>query len=240
MRKPKARRLIVNILFYICIHQYCCNKYDYDISIMKSEQALRRRDKERMSWSQFNERVTDKHFRRMFRMSRDCFDLLCCAIISRVGEKQFKSESYLDSFLRDESIKNKSSMMHNAHMHTSGGFISGEVKLAIALRMLAGGSAMDISVIFDVSESHCKTVFIKVLHDWIVKVNIGSIDIESYLKDEDAMRHVSNGFSRRSNGILCGAIGAIDGWLVKIQRPHEIRDGIKNPASFFLVKDSMH
>ena len=29
----------------------------------------------------------------------------------------------------------------------------------------------------------------------------------------------SNGFSKRSNGILKGAIGTLDGWLVRIQRP---------------------
>ena len=208
--------------------------------MMRSESALSRRPKERMSWSEFNSRVTDSHFRRMFRMSRNCFDLLCCAIISRVTEKKFKSESYLDSFLRDASIKDKISMMHKAHSHTSGGFISGEVKLAITLRMLAGGSALDLSVVFDVSESHCKTLFIDVLQNWIIKVNIGDIDIESYLKNEDAMNNVSVGFSRRSNGILTGAIGAIDGWLVKIQRPSPYWDSVNNPSSFFLEKDSMH
>ena len=74
--------------------------------------------------------------------------------------------------------------MHKANSCTTGGFISGEVKLAIALRLLAGGSALDISVIFDVSESHCKTLFIDVLYDWIVNPNIGDMDIVSYLNDQ--------------------------------------------------------
>ena len=48
--------------------------------------------------------------------------------------------------------------MFKAHQKTSGGFIPEEFKLAIALRLLAGGSALDLSVIFDVSESHYKII----------------------------------------------------------------------------------
>ena len=121
-------------------------------------------------------------------------------------------------------------------MQTSGGYISGEIKLAIALRMLAGGTSLDLSVIFDVHERHCRTIFNDVLHNWIVKLNIGSIDIASYLNNEDKMKSVSNGFSQRSNGVLKGAIGAIDGWLVKIHRPLVYRDQVKSPSTFFSRK----
>ena len=44
--------------------------------------------------------------------------------------------------------------MYKAHEKTSGGFISGEIKLTITIRMLAGGSALDLAVLFDVSKSH--------------------------------------------------------------------------------------
>ena len=50
------------------------------------------------------------------------------------------------------------------------------------------------------------------------------------------MHKVSVGFSQRSNGVLKGAIGAIDGWLVKITCPYESRDGIRNPSTFFSRK----
>ena len=62
-------------------------------------------------------------------------------------------------------------------------------------------------VLFDVSESHCKTNFIKVLKNWIIRPNIGNIDIESYLYDDAAMKRVAVGFSQRSGGVLKGAIG---------------------------------
>ena len=44
------------------------------------------------------------------------------------------------------------------------------------------------------------------------------IQIWMYIFDVGAMEKVSNGFACRSNGNLKGAIGAIDGWLVRIIR----------------------
>ena len=81
----------------------------------------------------------------------------------------FKSQAYVDAFLSEENII--PSLLYNiykAHEKTSGGFVSGEVKLAITIRMLAGGSALDLAVLFDVSEAHCKRLFIDVLKNWII------------------------------------------------------------------------
>ena len=41
--------------------------------------------------------------------------------------------------------------------------------------------------------------------------------MDAYLNNRNAMGGVSEEFSTRSNGILIGAIGAIDGWLVRIK-----------------------
>ena len=49
------------------------------------------------------------------------------------------------------------------------------------------------------------------------------------------MSKVSVGFSKRSKGLLIGAIGAIYGWLVRIVRPGW-RDRITNPVTFFSRK----
>ena len=56
-----------------------------------------------------------------------------------------------------------------------------------------------------------------------------------YLINIEAMNRVSCGFSRRSNGVLKGCIGAIDGWLVKI-RPNSWLDGAINPVPFYSRK----
>ena len=57
-----------------------------------------------------------------------------------------------------------------------------------------------------------------------------------YLGDDMAMERVSMGFSKRSKGVLKGAIRALDVWLVRIVRPGWIRDMIKNPTTFFSRK----
>ena len=57
-----------------------------------------------------------------------------------------------------------------------------------------------------------------------------------YLSNKDKLDRVSRGFSARSNGVLKGAIGAIDGWLVKIVKPNSVADKVKNIAGFFSRK----
>ena len=70
------------------------------------------------------------------------------------------------------------------------------------------------------------------LSEWIVDPNIGQMDILKYLYDKDAMDRVSHIFSKGSNGVLKGVIGAIDGWLVKIRRPNLHCDGVTNPVPY--------
>ena len=50
----------------------------------------------------------------------------------------------------------------------------------------------------------------EVINKWIIGANIGNVDMDAYLADENAKASVSEGFSRSSNGVLTGAIGAID------------------------------
>jgi len=126
--------------------------------------------------------------------------------------------------------------MHRAHVLTSGGYISGEVKLGITLRLLAGGDALDLGALFDVSSNWCRDIFYEVLEYWIVSPNLGGMNIKEYLSNPEALRRVSAGFSQRSNGVLRGAIGAMDGWLVKIIRPSWRLDKIRNVVGFFSRK----
>ena len=65
-------------------------------------------------------------------------------IICSIGERKFKSEAYIDAFLKGKDN------MYDANEKTSGGYISGEVKLGITLRLLAGGDAFDLGIIFDI------------------------------------------------------------------------------------------
>lgn len=50
------------------------------------------------------------------------------------------------------NVGDQQTILH-AHEHTTGGFVSGEVKLALTLRLLAGGPYMDLALLFDVGFS---------------------------------------------------------------------------------------
>ena len=196
---------------------------------IRSEQGLNRRKKVRVRWDDISHRIGDYQFRRMFRMTRECFSSLCHSIIGAIGESKFKSQHYIDAFLSSTNI-------YNAHVLTTGGYISGEVKLAITIRLLAGGDALDLAIIFDIYPSYIQIIMKDVLANWIIQPNIGKIDMLKYLNNFEDMSKVSKGFAVRSNGVLKGCIGAIDGWLVKIARPCSWWDGLINPVPFYSRK----
>ena len=80
-------------------------------------------------------------------------------------------------------------------------------------------------------------IVLRFLHDvllnWVVINGIGDLNMKKYIDDKDAMEKISRGFVKISNGVLKGAIGIIDGWLVCILYPSRIRDGVRNPTIFF-------
>ena len=219
----------IPLLLYCILVQYEANDQYDRMCETRREQGLNRRKKVRVKWDEISSRMGDYQFRRMFRMTRECFTLLCFSIIGAIGESQFKSQHYIDAFLSGTSV-------YDANVLATGGYISGEVKLAITIRLLAGGDVLDLAVIFDIYPTYLSTILKEVLTYWIIKPNIGKINIIKYLNDIEAMNRVSRGFSRRSNGVLKGCIGAIDGWLVKIRRPTSWLDGLINPVPFYYRK----
>ena len=106
-----------------------------------------------------------------------------------------------------------------AHEHTTGGFISGEVKLALTLRMLAGGSYLDLALLFEVGQSSAHAIFHLVVAEWINDERLVDINGIKYISDEGRMTQVALGFAQVTNGARCGCMGARDGWIVKIERP---------------------
>ena len=100
--------------------------------------------KNRVLWADINTRISDLQFRRMFRLNRQCFAMLCQNIISNIGEEKSKSEAYINEYLKGNGS------MYDAHGLTSSGYITGEVKIPVILRLLAGCNALDLAVIFDI------------------------------------------------------------------------------------------
>ena len=163
-------------------------------------------------------------------MSRDCLHSLCQHKIWSIGERQFKPELYIYDFL------DKKGIMFNANVETTGGFILGEVKLNISIRLFDGGDALDLAAIFDIHSDHCTRIMHDVLLNWVIITGIGDLNINKHIDDKDEMEKVSRGFAKISNGVLKRALGTINSWRVCILRPTRIRDGVRNPTTFFSRK----
>ena len=191
---------LLPLLLSISLIQFNADYNAFREFTIRSNAAKIRRKKKRVNWTYISQRISDKQFRRMFRMTRECFLNLCNLIISHVGDEAFKSESYLEAYLKGKNS------MHLAHEQSCGGYISGETKLAITLRILAGGDPCDLAVLFDITALYCNQIMLFVLKNWINATNIGCIDMHSYLKDLSKLSIVSEGFSQRSNGVLLSLI----------------------------------
>eukprot|EP00956_Cyclotella_meneghiniana_P038219 scaffold150376_cov62-Cyclotella_meneghiniana.AAC.3 len=202
------------------------------IARMKRKAAANRPFRQRRSWWRFRNSMSSNRFKRYFRMSKECFELLCEKIIENEGDDVFKSEDYLNEQLYNGG---RESNLMRAHQETTGGFICGEIKLALTLRLLAGGSYLDLSLLFETGSSYAYTIFHDVLEEWILRNKLVNINGVDYFSNDQAMCDVALQFARSSNGTLNGCIGAIDGWIVKIRRPR-VKDGVENPGSFFSRK----
>ena len=87
-------------------------------------------------------------------------------------------------------LKEKSSI-YNAYSLTAGSYISGEVNLAVILRILAGDAAMYLAAIFDIYSDHYAKIIYEVLTQWIIPSDIGMINMTKYLGDDISMERVN-------------------------------------------------
>ena len=150
--------------------------------LLIAEFAKRRREATRVEFSMMVEKMSRKHFRRMFRMPYLCFKELCRTIEQNVGPEVFLSESYIKMLMASTS---KRSLMMKASIHTSSGYISGEIKVAMTLRLLAGASYLDLSTIFDVAYSTTYEIFYYVLEQWLCKDWVSTYDLDKNLEDPE-------------------------------------------------------
>jgi hypothetical protein len=114
-------------------------------------------EKRRPTWDAFSNRISSTHFRRMFRMNLEAFTALCNRITKSVGVDRFRSEEYLSR--QQEELDEDDRIIP---------YIPGEIKVAISLRMLAGGSYLDLVPLFEVSTSHLYNIFHTFLA-WVLK-----------------------------------------------------------------------
>ncbi len=104
--------------------------------------------------------------RRYFRMSWECFAELCHQIEDNIGPNEFKREAFIQDIEQTER-KNSKIIVH-VHWVSTGSLISGENLIAILLRILAGGSYLDIAVLFVISTRHMHKIFHTVIDKWFL------------------------------------------------------------------------
>jgi hypothetical protein len=200
-----------------------------------------RRTYHQKKWSLFSKRLTERQFLRYFRMSKALFQKLCDKIEGIVGPAVFKREFYLDEIFSHQLPNSDHSHQWTnillAHDHSTGGFISGEVKVAITLRILRGGPYLDLALLFESSFNHTHKILRYVVHDWLVHDSFYPINGVDSCRNVQQMQEVALQFSRASRGVIngCICIGALDGWIVKVQKPRK-GDGVGNTATFYSRK----
>jgi hypothetical protein len=166
-------------------------------------------------------------------MSKCLFGILCHHIEEIFGADKFMSEDHANALLSSQ-LADQSRNIYFAHAKSTGGVISGEVKLASALRIL-GGTYMDMGMIFNISFNHMHKIFKHVIMKWLSHPSFYNINGIKYCSDDERMEEVALQFARGSNGVIGGCIGALDGWVVKIKKPSP-RDGVRNAKSFYSRK----
>ena len=125
-------------------------------------------------------------------MPLDCFQLLCQRIESDVGEDKFLSERYIKEVIKKQQSRKRH--IYNAHCETSGGYICGEVKVAITLRLLAGASYLDVAHIFDVSYSSCYDILHKVTEKWFCSDHVSEYKLEKNSQKPKELYKISGFF----------------------------------------------
>ena len=151
--------------------------------------------------------LSDALFKRMFRLDRATFN----EVLSLIEEKL--------------SSDNKQAQRSSKFP------ITPKLKLAIALRFLAGGIYLDIAFSFDISEKHV------LAYVWEVCEALDSAldNINFPIEDEEALRDIEAGFLNICNGRFPGTVAAGDGVVFRIQKPNkEAVDG--DVSSFFTRK----
>jgi DDE superfamily endonuclease len=112
---------------------------------------------------------------------------------------------------------------------TSGNLpIEDHIYVSAGLRFLAGSMTADIATIYGMSEQSTDRI-IDVFLDKVLACEALHIKIPT----ADDLQRVANGFNRVSTamGIFKGVVGAIDGWLVTINKPKESE--VDNVGDYF-------
>ena len=202
--------------------------------ILSSSLAKLRKPRPKKSWSEETSRHSDRMFYRLFRMSRPCFKKLCQRIERAVGPKEFKSEAYIQD-LKRKKFSTPESRMYHANLKTSGEWLCGEWKVAMALRTLAGGSYLDMYLWSNCNADYINRMTTTMLKNWFCNEDVISINFyDQVLYNRTDQRRIRSEFALKTDGVFDGCIGALDGWLVRIKCP-TLKE-VSNPGKYYSRK----
>jgi DDE superfamily endonuclease len=150
-----------------------------------------------------------------------------CTHISRsIGEERFRSEAFLA-----EKTEEQEQIFPSDERKIP--LIAGEIKVAISIRMLAGGSYIDLVPLFHVSTSHLYNI-VDLFLAWILKTF--EFPLVPWLRERnwDALTNLANFYAEKSNGIFFGPFSGLDGLAVRVKCPKESE--VADPGNYFCRK----
>ena len=157
--------------------------------------------------------MTEEEFKQCFRFTRDTFKGL-------LGHMQLYISRYGPEDEEKELIA-----------HQSGRDVQAAVKLAVFLRMMAGGIYWDLALAFNLGRSTVHKIFALCL-----VATDSVLELQDYPAkgDVDGFKEIAKRFatSRKTVNPLPGCIGAVDGICVSIQKPRRSL----NPLKFYCRK----
>ena len=196
----ELRKKVV-LMWYKCVSEVLTVFLQYRLATMtrKRTGSIRRR---RPSFIRATRCLSEKKFMRYFRVSRYAFRKLLALV--------------------------RPALTKSAEMarRSSGGVIMPDVRLAVTLRMLAGGSYIDCALLFNIEDS----TLCKIFHETVQSLN-RELVIQARYKDDIVLQRLAYEFAQSRNSPLHGCIGALDGIVVAIHRPH-LKD-CNNPNAYW-------
>ena len=95
-----------------------------------------------------------------------------------------------------------------------------DLQISITLRLLCGGSCCDIDDLHGTAQSTSRKCFLRTLH-----AIDDTLDMSLDVRDTERLEALAAQFAARSEGVLTGIIGALDGVHVRIRKPRSAGAG---------------
>mmetsp|Transcript_5064 Transcript_5064/g.6216 ORF Transcript_5064/g.6216 Transcript_5064/m.6216 type:complete len:431 (-) Transcript_5064:79-1371(-) len=160
--------------------------------------------------------------------------------VAQVGRRVFKKMYRLDlenfnrllGYIRDEITTENVEMARRS----SGSEVCAEVRLAMTLRYLAGGSMWwDIRLIFNISVNEFYSSVWRVVE---AINNYEGFKVVFPIDDEEKLTEIEGVFrSKSSHGMITGCVGAIDGCLLWQKNPGI---AVHNPNRYYCARKEKH